>query len=132
MERRIRVDHRPQPFERNSSMDGDHERRDHLAARRADGRCADQHTAVGVGDQFDEAVVSGAVDPAAGRRGQRRAPDQEIDAGLRRLRLCYPDAANLRISEGDPGQRFVLRGRHALDAKDVGERDLRLVHRDVG
>jgi hypothetical protein len=76
---------------------GHGQRGEHLAAGGPGRGGADEHTPLGVGDQLDDALVAGLVDPPPGRGRYLRQPDGDVQACLTGLRLGQPDRADLRV-----------------------------------
>ena len=66
------------------------------------------------------------VDPTARRRRNARKPGANGDPLPGGLGLGQTDHADLRVREGDPGQRVVVR-RGAAEAESVAVSDVRLV-----
>ena len=102
-----------------------------LAAVRADHGGADEHAAVGVLDDLDEAVVARAVDPAAAVRRDLLAADphrQPVSRACCSVRPTRPTSGSVKV---DPGQPVVAadrarRGRAgARRAPGLPDRDVR-------
>src|ERR1700737_839749 len=130
IERRIRIDKVAQLITRDLELDGELEEAEEVAAARPHGGGADEHTAVGVLDDLDEAFVARPMDPAAG--GDRRLldPGPHVDALGARLLLGQAGRTHFGIAERHPRLCPVIGARSGC-AQDVLDHDVSVVDRHV-
>lgn len=67
--------------DRYLDVHGEGQQAQYFTAVRSYGRRADEHTAVGILNQFDQSFVSGVMDPAARRARDSRQADADAKAG---------------------------------------------------
>src|SRR5215218_3980024 len=91
-----RVDHVREHLQRNALLDREYELTHDLARTGADERGADQHSALGIGDELERAGVE-IVDVASRGLGRIGAGHDDVDAARPRGSLRHADGRDFRI-----------------------------------
>src|SRR6266849_6680957 len=131
IERRIGVDQMTQLVSGNLQLDRELENAEEIAAPRTHRRGTHEHPAVGVLNDFDEAIVARSVDPAAGGNRCLLDPGPNVEPLLFRLLLGEAGRAYLGVGKRHARLRAVV-GAWSWPAQDVVDYDAGVIDRHVG